>query len=174
MKKIMIILLLLNLTGSAQSQKIRKINQVDLYANALHQLIKFTTNPDLKPVDTLFIELNDSIDFKLPNQINGSAVKVLSFNKLIKGLKGRPDARFLRILLQTSGKKTQVITKEVSVSYSANEAKAIAGSEVHIITYFKNKKSFLRFKKIEKSNTGCNYIYRITEDGRYGIESICT
>jgi hypothetical protein len=174
MREIIIIIIFLfsGLTDYGQSKKDKKLNSNEIFGNALGQYLKFVA--ETKPTDTFFIELNDTLNFNLPSNIKGIVIKVSSFDSLLKGLVNKSNAHYYKLRRWPGANKIDIILYKVSVQYSNDEIVAITDSEIHRMTYLKTKGSFLRFKKIEKGNTGCRYFHKVTKDGRHSFQSICT
>ncbi len=173
MKKIIIaILIFTSLTVYGQSKYDKRLNNDKIFANALSQYLKYVA--ETIPIDTFFIELNDTLNFILPSNINRTVIKVFSFDSLLKGLKNKPNPHYFKLTLWPNINKIDIILYEVSVQYSDVEIVAITDSKIHRMTYLKRKENFLRFKEIEKDNTGCRYFHKVSKEGRHSLQSICT
>jgi hypothetical protein len=174
MRKIMAILILLFtiLTGYGQSPQGDRLKDDEVFDNALNQYLKYL--PATNSIDTIFIELNDTLNFNLPLSINKTVVKVLTFDSLLVHLRSKINPHYFKLTRWPKENKIDIVLYEVSIQYSEDEIVAITDSNIYRMTYLKSKDNFILFKKIDQDNNGCRYFHRITKDGHHSRESICS
>ena len=173
MRLILALLVLISLSSYGQSKKFQKIKQDEILANSIERYLGYISASDFKSIDSLFIEFPDTLNFNLSGRIYGKGFVVLSFDELLSRFKDKTQSKYLRVIPRVIGNNIEISMHEILVQYSDKEIVAIQNSEKYKVTYLKGKYSLFRFKKIEKSDTGCRYFDRVTNDGHKSRESVC-
>jgi hypothetical protein len=62
------------MTGYGQSEKIKGLNYQTVFTNAVWNYLNYISESEKRSVDTLFIELNDTLNFNLPKKIQTTVI----------------------------------------------------------------------------------------------------
>ncbi|MGC4104695.1 hypothetical protein [Ferruginibacter sp.] len=148
------------------------MNNDEIFNNALNRCLEYTQAA--APADTIFIELDDTLNFNLPANIRGSVIAVLPFDSLIVRLRSKPDPHYYTLMQWSKDKEVNIVLFEVPVKYAEDEVVSETGPDLYRVTYLESKDKLLSFKKIEKGSNGCRHLHKIRNGRFHSYESICT